>query len=310
MIIFDSVSKHFGNDTYAIENVSFTIQPGELVVLTGPSGSGKTTLMRLLTKEYEPTEGEIFFEQEPLSRIKKGKVHKHRRKIGVVFQDYKLIPELNVWENIATPLYIIGQAQHEIEQRVTDLLHLIGLPEKAFLFPSQLSGGEAQRVSIARALATAPSVIFADEPTGNLDGETSSSIAKLLQKINHLGTTVMIATHDVSVLDMLQKERHMLIKQGKLVKDSGTRKKAEPKEPAKHSSDEPKHETHHKAQPDQEDQAEPETAEEPKGGFKLKLPSLFGKKKDDAEPEDNSPEDTDEKKTDNDSHTEVKVEKL
>lgn len=219
MITFTDVTKSFGDDLVALQNVTFTIEPGELVVITGPSGSGKTTLMRLLTKEYEPTSGEITFNGEPLADIKKSQVHKHRRQIGVVFQDYKLLPELNVWENIALSLYITGQKQNEIEERVTDLLRLISLDDKPFLFPSQLSGGENQRVSIARALATAPAVIFADEPTGNLDAETSASIARLLQKINKLGTTVLVATHDVSVLDLMQEERHMRLEHGTLVKD-------------------------------------------------------------------------------------------
>lgn len=233
MISFNSVTKAFGDDSVALQDVSFTIEPGELVVVTGPSGSGKTTLMRLLTKEYEPTSGEIIFNDQSLSDIKGSKVHQLRRQIGVVFQDYKLLPELNVWENIALSLYIIGQKQDEIEQRVTDLLRLISLDDKPFLFPSQLSGGEAQRVSIARALATAPSVIFADEPTGNLDAETSASIARLLQKINKLGTTVLIATHDTGVLDLMKEERHIRLEHGQLVKDEKAAETAESKKKAK-----------------------------------------------------------------------------
>lgn len=246
MITFASVTKAFGDDLVALQDVSFHIEPGELVVITGPSGSGKTTLMRLLTKEYEPTEGEITFNDTQLHKIKGGQVHKHRRQIGVIFQDYKLLPELNVWENIALSLYITGQKQNEIEQRVTDLLRLISLDDKPFLFPSQLSGGEAQRVSIARALATAPSVIFADEPTGNLDAETSASIARLLQKINKLGTTVLIATHDVSVLDLMEDERHIRLEKGKLVKDepaSTKGKKTKTEAAPKAAAPEPKAET-------------------------------------------------------------------
>jgi cell division transport system ATP-binding protein len=131
MIIFDKVTKQFGDDTIGVEDVSFQIAPGELVTITGPSGSGKTTLMRLLTKEYEPTTGEIIFNETPLSQIKSGKVHQHRRNIGVIFQDYKLLRDLNVWENIALALDIIGMPQAEIEERVTDLLELVGLTDKA-----------------------------------------------------------------------------------------------------------------------------------------------------------------------------------
>lgn len=230
MIIFNKVSKRFG-DTSALENIDFSVNPGELVMITGHSGSGKTTLMRLLTKEYSPSAGDIIFDDTPLSKIGQGKVHHHRRKIGVVFQDYKLLPELNVWENIALALSIIGTHEAEIENRVTDLLDLVKLTDKAFLFPSQLSGGEAQRVSIARALSTAPKIVFADEPTGNLDQETSHSIIELLQKINQLGTTVMITTHNQGVRDILKAARHLELEQGRLKVDSAA-KKSEPKKEA------------------------------------------------------------------------------
>ncbi|MDQ3008268.1 MAG: ATP-binding cassette domain-containing protein [bacterium] len=219
MIQFTNVSKQFGDAEYALKDISFEIADGEFVLITGPSGSGKTTLIRMLTREYTPTSGDILFDDESLVDLKKSKVHLHRRKLGVVFQDYKLLPELNVWENIALALNIIGKSESETETRVTDLLKLVNLVEKAYLFPSQLSGGEAQRVSIARALATGPSVICADEPTGNLDQETSLAIAKLLKKINQLGTTVLFATHDIGVLAALKDERHLFIKHGDLVED-------------------------------------------------------------------------------------------
>jgi len=314
MITFSGVSKQFGEDSFALKDISFDIQPGEFVIITGHSGSGKTTLMRLLTREYTPSEGEITFDGEPLSEIRNNQVHHHRRKIGVVFQDYKLLPELNVWENIALALNIIGKPQAEIEMRVSDLLRLVGIVEKAFLFPSQLSGGEAQRVSIARALATGPSVIFADEPTGNLDPETSGSIARLFKKINSLGTIVMIATHDTGVLETLKAERRLHLDQGLLVKDSGglkpskvtttqpikpptsatspTAPAAEPvKPPAKESSPIEK-----------EAEAKPE-----KIGWKLKLPSFklpFGRGKTDP-----SQQPTSSKNVTSDSDNEVKSHK-
>lgn len=220
IVQFNSVSKLFTEDSYALMDITFEVEPGELIFITGPSGSGKTTLMRLLTREYTPTEGEIFFKDEPLTDIKASNVHEHRRKIGVVFQDYQLVPEMNVWENIALPLYVSGKKTEEVEQRVTDLLNLIKLPEKADQFPSQLSGGEAQRVSIARALAIGPELIFADEPTGNLDPDTSKAIARLLRKINELGTTILIATHDQEIMKDHTDLRRIKLENGRLIFDS------------------------------------------------------------------------------------------
>jgi len=207
MIIFSDVSKSFGNQDTAIKHFSLEIKDGDLLVITGPSGTGKTTLMKLLIKEYDPSDGEIELDGEKYSQLKKTKIPELRRKIGVVFQDYKLIKEMNVWENIALPIYIQGKKDREVEERVTDLLSLVGLTDKALLFPRQLSGGEAQRVSIARALACGPKIIFADEPTGNLDAEASLAITRLLKKINQLGTTLLFATHDNLVLQELAKEK-------------------------------------------------------------------------------------------------------
>lgn len=207
MIVFSSVSKFFADQPTAIVDFDLEIKPGELVVITGPSGAGKTTLMKLLIREYSPSKGSISFEDKPLEELKAKEIPELRRKIGVVFQDYKLIEDMNVWENIALPLYIAGKKESEIESRVTDLLNLVGLTDRAFHFPRQLSGGEAQRISIARALATAPRVIFADEPTGNLDSAASRKITRLLKKINELGTTILFATHDDLVLEELAGSR-------------------------------------------------------------------------------------------------------
>jgi len=231
MIVFSSVSKQFLPDVYALKDISFEVDPGEFVVLTGPSGSGKTTIMKLLTKEYSPTSGEILFHEVNLNNIPDSKIHEHRRKIGVVFQDYNLIPELNVWENIALPLSIIGKSESDIEERVTDLLGLVSLIDKAMYFPKQLSGGEAQRISIARALSTAPSIIFADEPTGNLDRDNSLQIARLLSKINELGTTILFATHDHDVINQLDNHRHIVLLEGAIASDSADKSKK--KEPEK-----------------------------------------------------------------------------
>ncbi|MFZ5376945.1 MAG: ATP-binding cassette domain-containing protein [Patescibacteria group bacterium] len=264
MIKFESVTKIFGDGTQALRQVSFDVEGGELVLITGPSGSGKTTIMRLLLKEHLPTEGEIQFKNYLLSEIRGSKVPYHRRQIGVVFQDYRLITELNVWENIALPLQIVGKKQDEIESRVTDLLKLISLTDKAWVFPQQLSGGEAQRVSIARALATGPNVIFADEPTGNLDKDSSLHITKLFKKINELGTTVILATHDSQVLDELSQHRRIELVKGKInldtsrpeVNKSGASKpennRSAPNKTSGEKSDDQSKETGNSNQPEQE----------------------------------------------------------
>lgn len=225
MIRFANVTKEFYPEIFGIADISFDIEPGEFVLLTGPSGSGKTTIMKLLTREYTPSEGEIFYQGSPIHTVSAAKIHLHRRKIGVVFQNYLLIPELNVWENIALPLSIIGKKQSEIEARVTDLLELVSLEHRAQHFPSELSGGEAQRVSIARALATGPEMLFADEPTGNLDASTSLSIAELLKQINSFGTTIVFATHDPVVMKAHTNDRHIMLDKGQLIKDTAAQKK-------------------------------------------------------------------------------------
>jgi cell division transport system ATP-binding protein len=219
MITFQSVTKRFGEGQPALEDVSFHVNPGEFLFLTGHSGSGKTTLLKLLTKEYSPTEGEVEFQGKPLSKMRGSQIHHHRRSIGVVFQDYRLLSDLNVWENIALALQIAGKKEAEIEERVTDLLELVQLTDKAYHFPNQLSGGESQRIGIARALATAPSVLLADEPTGNLDPQNTLTIARLFDRINQLGTTILFATHDTSVLDALP-HRRLVLEKGKLLSDT------------------------------------------------------------------------------------------
>ncbi len=201
IISFKGVTKRFSDGTEVFSSLSFNLEEGETVLITGPSGSGKTTIMKLLIAEYKPTEGEIFFDRKAVHKIRSRALPKYRRKIGVVFQDYKLIEELNVWENVALPLCLKGAKKSQIEERVTDLLKLIELTDKALVFPKQLSGGEAQRISIARALANSPQVIFADEPTGNLDQKNSQRILRLLTKINQLGTTLLLATHDPFLIE-------------------------------------------------------------------------------------------------------------
>jgi cell division transport system ATP-binding protein len=220
VISFAHVTKRFGDDVLAVDDVTFSIEPGSFVFLTGASGSGKSTILKLLTREYRTTDGTIVVNDTDVTQLKAKHIPTHRRRIGMVFQDYRLLPELNVFENIALPLEIMGKKRAQIEERITDLLELIDLKEKAFAFPHELSGGEAQRISIARALAGAPQLILADEPTGNLDAENAALIAKLLHTISTHGTTVIFATHDAQLLPKFPHKR-LHIAKGKM-KGSGS----------------------------------------------------------------------------------------
>lgn len=215
MIRFSNVTKRYGSQLI-LSDVSLTVEPGEFVFLVGKSGSGKTTIMRLLTHQTSHDEGEIIVADFEFGFLKGKDIRNLRRTIGVIYQDYKLLPERTVAENIALGLEIVGKPKSEIESRIHDLLELIGLSHKAHVFPSQLSGGEAQRVCIARALATAPKVLFADEPTGDLDDETAYSIVKLLSKINELGTTILMATHNTDLVSKFGK-RVLEIREGKFI---------------------------------------------------------------------------------------------
>ncbi|MDH5533189.1 MAG: ATP-binding cassette domain-containing protein [Candidatus Pacebacteria bacterium] len=302
MLKFIRVTKKYNADKPALDSVSFDIDSGELVVITGPSGSGKTTLLKLLTKDEDPTEGEIYFKEENINLLKRSKVPYHRRKIGSVFQDYKLLPELNIWENIALALSILGHPDHEIEEKVTDLLKLVGLTDKAYLFPHQLSGGEAQRISIARALSTAPEMIFADEPTGNLDAANSLIIAKLLKKINDLGTTVMVTTHDPVVIKHLSGSRMMELKDGVLIDSNEKKEKKKEKEEKAEDKEDDKDKGESKKT--KEDEEFPKTKDNVKEKKKsmFNLFGMFGKKKqqpkeeiDDKKVEDSKSDDQDKK---------------
>lgn len=228
MITFDAVTKVFGNGTRALDNVSFELEPGEFVLLKGESGAGKTTIVRLMLKEFEPTSGLIKIDGDNLARITARNTPYLRRKIGVVFQDFKIIFDRTVAENIQLALDILGLDPAVTQARLEELLELTGLVHKKHDFPVQLSGGQLQRVIIARALAGQPKILFADEPTGNLDAETAVAIVDLLKDINEQGTTVIMATHD---LDLVTDRyvRTLELKGGKLVKDSGPKKKKESK---------------------------------------------------------------------------------
>lgn len=218
MIDFQNVSKSYGK-TPILTEITFHINPGEFVFLTGRSGVGKTTIMRLLTGQTKVDSGTIIVDGIDYGKIRSGDVMQLRRRIGVIYQDYKLLPERTVAENIALGLEIMRKPKGEIQSRVQDLLKLVELSDKGNLFPSQLSGGEAQRVCIARALATAPKVIFADEPTGNLDDETGMMIASLLIKLNQLGTTVIMATHNMAIVKHFASARRIQLENNQIISD-------------------------------------------------------------------------------------------
>lgn len=218
MIIFDNVTKTYGNGTTALDNVSFAIGGGDFAIISGPSGSGKTTLMRLMIKEIEPSEGKVVVDGDDLSHLATKSIPLLRRKVGVIFQDAKLLEGKTVGENIDIVLEIMGLAETAASKRRDDLLEVVGLAGRALDFPSQLSGGEAQRLGIARALATEPKILFADEPTGNLDETTAKGILSLLEDINSQGTTVLLATHDLDYVKHL-KARHLKLEHGKLTRD-------------------------------------------------------------------------------------------
>jgi cell division transport system ATP-binding protein len=229
MIKLDNVSKKFGAGNTALDEVSFSIDPGEFVFVVGPSGSGKTTLFRLLIREMMPTSGSIFFHDVDISKISSGKLPHLRKRIGVVFQDLKLLRDRTILENILFPLEVANVDHKEALRRVDEILEQVGIAEHKLKFPVQLSGGELQRAAIARALAFGPEVILADEPTGNLDNVTSWEIVNLLLKINEAGTTVLMATHNTDIVNSLLK-RVLTIEKGKLTKDEVKEKKEKKEE--------------------------------------------------------------------------------
>ncbi|MBI5356293.1 ATP-binding cassette domain-containing protein [Candidatus Collierbacteria bacterium] len=216
MIRFASVTKTFPNGKTALKQISFEIADGELVGIIGPSGSGKTTVLKLLINEINPTEGEIDVDDFQVHKLNRKKLPHLRRAIGSVFQDFKILPDRTVAENVGLVLEILDIPDKEIAEKVNITLEMVGLPQSGDLFPTQLSGGELQRVAIARAMAMNPKILFADEPTGNLDQETAKQIAGLLKEINNQGTTVIVATHDKNVLDFL-KPRILQLEAGELI---------------------------------------------------------------------------------------------
>jgi cell division transport system ATP-binding protein len=218
MIVFDSVTKVYEPDVTALTDVSFVIDKGEFVFVVGASGSGKSTLIRLLLKELEPTIGRIFVGGRDLTRLKPSKVPLLRRNIGCVFQDYKLLPSRTAAENVAYALKVQGESRSAIRRKVPEVLNLVGLAHKMNSYPDELSGGEQQRVSVARAVVNHPPLLVCDEPTGNLDPDTSVGIMQLLYRINRAGTTILMVTHDREMVDKMRK-RVIALDQGKLSRD-------------------------------------------------------------------------------------------
>lgn len=223
MITFDNVSKKYSDNSIALHEVSFMVNPNEFVSIVGPSGAGKTTLLKMLLAEDKPTAGKIFLGDIDIHSLKGDDINKLRRKIGVVFQDFRLLPQKNVYENIAFAMEAAGRPDDEIESDVPHVLDLVDLGHKIWNFPNELSGGEKQRVAIARAIVNQPDIIIADEPTGNLDPINTYDIVQIFKKINDLGTTVILTTHNKGVIDSIGR-RVITMQEGRVIRDDPTGK--------------------------------------------------------------------------------------
>lgn len=218
MIEFQNVSKKYDNGVMALDNVNIKIEKGEFVFLVGPSGAGKSTFIKSILKEVNVSTGKVWVDDVNVSRLHRRRVPYLRRKVGVVFQDFRLLPNKTVYENIAFAMEIIGTNQRIIRKQVPMILALVGLTSKGNMYPNQLSGGEQQRVSIARAMINNPPILIADEPTGNLDPDTSWEIMKILRTINRRGTTILMATHDREIVDIMKK-RVIALENGNVARD-------------------------------------------------------------------------------------------
>lgn len=219
MIKLEHVSKSYTAGIPALNDVSLDIEEGEFVFIVGDSGSGKSTLIKLLLKELEPTEGTITINNKKLNKIKRRQIPKFRRNIGVVFQDFRLLKDRNIYDNVAFAQKVIGESNRSIKKNVPSMLSMVGLAAKYRSYPRQLSGGEQQRVAIARALINEPKILLADEPTGNLDNHNAWEIMKLLEEINSRGTTVVVVTHNIEIVKAMNK-RVITMKKGVVVEDS------------------------------------------------------------------------------------------
>lgn len=218
MIEFKNVSKIYNEDTAALKNINLDIDKGEFIFLVGPSGSGKSTFIKLLIKEIDETIGNILIAGRNICNLKNSRIPQLRRNIGCVFQDFKLLPNKTAFENVAFALEVIGRPGYEIKVQVPQILKLVGLHNKDNSYPHQLSGGEQQRISIARAFVNRPPILLADEPTGNLDPTTSEGIMKILSRINLIGTTVVMATHDRSIVNSMRR-RVVELEEGEIIRD-------------------------------------------------------------------------------------------
>lgn len=218
MISFQNVSKVYNSHSVALQDINFTIQPNEFVSVVGRNGAGKSTIVKLLIGEEKPTKGRILFGPYEINKLKPQELPMVRRQIGIVFQDFRLLPTKNAYENIAFALEVEGRPQSEIEEFVPQVLDMVGLANRAYNFPHELSGGEKQRVAIARAMIHRPAVVVADEPTGNLDPINAAEIARLLLKINELGTTVILVTHNKDIVNSVHR-RVISLDNGKIIRD-------------------------------------------------------------------------------------------
>lgn len=218
MIYFDKVSKIYSDDSHALSDVTFGVMPKEFVSIVGHSGAGKTTLVKMILAEEKPTTGSVFFESVDIHSLKRRQMNHIRRRIGTIFQDFRLLPNKTSYENIAFAMEAAGRTDEEIESDVPHVLELVGLAKKIWSFPHELSGGEKQRVAIARAIVNQPDIIIADEPTGNLDPVNTFEIVQILKKINEMGTTVILTTHNKGVIDSVGK-RVITMENGKVVRD-------------------------------------------------------------------------------------------
>lgn len=218
VIYYDRVSKVYADNSVALEDVSFSVEPGEFISIVGHSGAGKTTLVKMLLAEEKPSAGSVFFESINIHEVPLSRINHLRRKIGTVFQDFRLLPQKTVYENVAFAMEAAGRHEDEIRSDVPHVLDLVDLTDKINNFPDELSGGEQQRVAIARAIVNQPDVIVADEPTGNLDPVNTFEIVQILKKINDLGTTVILTTHNKGVIDALKK-RVVTMDRGRIVRD-------------------------------------------------------------------------------------------